>query len=66
MTVTLSTVTSPAAPAGLAAAGLALGLVLQRTVLAHLARAAAHTRFEADDPPLAPITPLAPMRKRTL
>ena len=49
MTVTLSTLTSLAVPAGLASAGLLLGLVLRRTVLARLARAAARTRSKADD-----------------
>ena len=49
MTATLSTVMSLAVPAGLAAAGLLLGLVLRRTVVARLARAAARTRSKADD-----------------
>lgn len=49
MTATLSTVTSLAVPAGLAAAGLLIGLILQRTVVARLARAAACTPSRADD-----------------
>jgi small-conductance mechanosensitive channel len=49
MTLTPATLTAVALPTGLAAAGLLVGLVLRRTVLARLARAAERTRSNADD-----------------
>lgn len=49
MTVALSSLASLAVPAGLAAVGLLVGLVLRRTVFARLAQAAARTRSKADD-----------------
>jgi small-conductance mechanosensitive channel len=49
MTATLSTLSSLIVPAGCAVAGLVLGLVLRRTVVARMARATAHTSSRADD-----------------
>lgn len=49
MTLSLSTLATVAVPAGLAVAGVLVGLVVQRTVLARLARAAARTPSRADD-----------------
>ena len=49
MTATLAEVSSLAVPASLTVVGLAVGLVLRRTVFGRLARLAAATRSEVDD-----------------
>ena len=48
-TFTLPMLTAMALPAAFALAGLVVGLLVQRTVLTQLARAAARTRLTADD-----------------
>jgi small-conductance mechanosensitive channel len=49
VTINLATLATFALPLGFALGGLAVGLVLRRTVLARLARAAATTRSPVDD-----------------
>jgi small-conductance mechanosensitive channel len=66
MTVNFAILTSLAVPVALAAAGLLVGLVLQRTVLARLARAVTQTRSQADDVVVAAVHGPAPLWGATL